>query len=189
MPTDSSVIDLVSFETCDKLASCVPPQGPTSHGMVMCMAEVNANSFLGGYEDGSTILWDMTQQKLLSTSKLYQETVMCITFSHVCHRGVMGSVCNVLKMFTIDDDGQINVIKEMTITNPGVNCLAFRTDGKLFASGGWDGQVRIFSTKKASLLALLTFHASSVQALCFNDDNSLAVGGKDGAVSVWSVYK
>ena len=80
-------------------------------------------------------------------------------------------------------------VKLVEMTNPGINFVRFRADGKLFGTAGWDGQIRLFSGKKLTALAVLSYHKSSVQTLAFATDNILAAGCKDGLISVWNVYK
>ncbi|KAJ4941928.1 hypothetical protein JOQ06_011800, partial [Pogonophryne albipinna] len=46
---------------------------------------------LAGYEDGSLLLWDVTQRAQLSQTKAHPEPVMCLTFDPQCLRGVSGS--------------------------------------------------------------------------------------------------
>ncbi|KAK7033020.1 WD40 repeat-containing protein [Favolaschia claudopus] len=99
-------------------------------------------------------------------------------------------------------------------THPGNGCIAIRDDGRVCAIGGWDGRVRLYSTKNLRPLGTLRYHKSGCQAVEFaysitlhtqipqpddNDDEEmtgreleargrwLAVGAKDHRVSIWAL--
>jgi WD40 repeat protein len=67
-------------------------------------------------------------------------------------------------------------------------CLAFTADGKVLASGGWDGTVRLWEIASGKELAKLEGHRGAVTALAFSADNThLAAGGSDTTVLVYNV--
>ena len=51
--------------------------------------------------------------------------------------------------------------------HPGNACIAIRDDGRVCAVGGWDGGIRLYSTKNLKPLGTLRYHKTSVQALVF----------------------
>mmetsp|Transcript_9241 Transcript_9241/g.27834 ORF Transcript_9241/g.27834 Transcript_9241/m.27834 type:complete len:521 (+) Transcript_9241:106-1668(+) len=75
---------------------------------------------------------------------------------------------------------------------PGVSICRFRPDGRMFAVGGWDKRLRIFSRSEATPLAILKGHAESVTAVDWAQDAAssglLATGGGDGLISLWRVF-
>ncbi|BGP26949.1 Astra associated protein 1 Asa1 [Rhodotorula toruloides] len=101
---------------------------------------------------------------------------------------------------------------------PGKSAVAVRSDGKLLATAGWDGELRLYSVKSLQPLAVLSHHRSSLQALDFaplepdencsladgyenSDDEEeggraqggrakawVATGGQEAKVSLWEVY-
>ncbi|BGP34618.1 Astra associated protein 1 Asa1 [Rhodotorula toruloides] len=97
--------------------------------------------------------------------------------------------------------------------SPGKSAVAVRSDGKLLATAGWDGDLRLYSAKSLQPLAVLSHHRSSLQALDFaplepdeasssidsNDDSDseaeggvakawVATGGQEAKVSLWEAY-
>ena len=96
----------------------------------------------------------------------------------------------------------------------GMNQVAVRQDGRLAATAGWDGTVRIFDLRKQlRLLAALTYHRDGVHAVAFatpapttapapgvgggarpfggatdSDPWLLASGGTDGRIALWRLY-
>ena len=79
--------------------------------------------------------------------------------------------------------------------------MIIRPDKKIVVCGGWDGRLRIFSwvkPEKLKPLAVLNFHADTVEAVAFSDQDVeggrlhgrkvLVAGGKDGKASLWDIY-
>ena len=83
------------------------------------------------------------------------------------------------------------------LPHAGVNAVAVRQDRRIAATGGWDGNVRVFHWRKRTPLAVVPAHAGSVHTLAFcgvdttgvvGVNGLLASGGKDGNVVVHSLY-
>jgi len=82
---------------------------------------------------------------------------------------------------------------------PGIGVCKFRPDGKVFAVGGWDKRVRVYSRTSAKMLSVLKGpNDVSVTALDWaagDGDGSdltnagvLAAGSGDGKISVWRAF-
>jgi WD40 repeat protein len=90
---------------------------------------------------------------------------------------------------------------------PGNAAINIREDSKICAVAGWDGNIRLYSTKFCKPLGTLAYHRTSCQTVCFArlckpplDDNDasslrdwedtknwLASGGKDGRIALWKL--
>jgi len=69
-----------------------------------------------------------------------------------------------------------------------VGAVAFSPDGRLLASGGSDGAVRVWDVATGRELRRLEGHTDSVQSVAFSPDGrTLASGGKDNIVRLWGV--
>lgn len=89
-----------------------------------------------------------------------------------------------------------------------------RSDGKIFATAGWDTRIRVYSAKTMKELAVLKWHREGCYAVAFGEVLSqegsgedgvmvtaeerrrervktvhwVAGGAKDGKVSLWEIY-
>lgn len=64
---------------------------------------------LAGYEDGSLLLWDVTQRSKLSQVKAHPEPVMCLTFDTKRLRGISGSSEKKLSSWMLDSQNNLQV--------------------------------------------------------------------------------
>lgn len=71
--------------------------------------------------------------------------------------GVSGSAGSALACFALRPAHAhpIALAQQLRLPAPGVADVAMRGDGKIFASAGWDGKVRVFGWKRKEALAIL----------------------------------
>nr|CAB3267700.1 WD repeat-containing protein 38 [Phallusia mammillata] len=153
-----------------------------------------------GYEDGSMLLWDVMDYNILSQAeRIYNEPVMCLDTCDEHFLGVCGSATNVITKWSFGDycnkefSYAYQTLKSYELPNPGIASVKVRSDSKIFATGGWDYKLRIFSWKSCKPLAVLEYHKGTLQALAFsgpsiNGKQLLACGANDTKISIWDVY-
>jgi hypothetical protein len=68
-----------------------------------------------------------------------------------------------------------------------VDALAFSPSGRLLASAGADGTIRLFQVgpRAGGLPAVLEGHSGAADSVVFSDDTLLYSGGADGTLRVW----
>ena len=73
-----------------------------------------------------------------------------------------------------------------TLSHPDpVSAIAWSPNGRLLASGDFEGQIRLWRIQPATCLQTLTGHSNWVAALAFAPDGSLlASGSGDGLVKL-----
>ncbi|XP_054714669.1 guanine nucleotide-binding protein subunit beta-like protein 1 [Uloborus diversus] len=170
---------------------------PSSAGMCMGLKVFQQEErvyLLAGYENGSVGLWDFETSMEKSNLKLHNEPVMCLDYdSKFKHRGISGSVDKELQIWEVTKNLQIVKVQEIQITNPGINAVRIRKDGKIVITAGWDCNIRLFSWKSLKPLVVLQFHSQPVQCLTMveSDDKNQSIfisGSKDKNIVFWSVY-
>ena len=70
-------------------------------------------------------------------------------------------------------------LKTQQTKHSGQQSLRIRSDGKIFATAGWDSKVRVYATKSLKDLAVLKWHKEGCYSLAFaNIDGDPAKGGE-----------
>ncbi len=85
--------------------------------------------------------------------------------------------------------GAVARLGTMRLRHPNsVQALAFSPDGKLLASGCYNGTVRLWEVSTGKRVFALGEHDDRIVAVCFTPDGkTLASVGYDGAVRLWRV--
>lgn len=74
--------------------------------------------------------------------------------------GVTGAAEDKLVCFTIDWAARkITERQRLRIAKPGIDMITLRPDQRIFATGGWDGRVRVFHFAKCKPLTVLKVSA------------------------------
>lgn len=89
---------------------------------------------------------------------------------------------------------ELKPLKVMQTKHSGQQGLAYRSDGKIFATAGWDAHTRVYSGKTMKELAVLKWHKVGCYATAFaaveqvadrdgaSEDGEWAVGGQSSVV-------
>lgn len=166
----------------------------------MCMSlalflgppELHRPFLAAGYEDGSVVVWDVAHPaRPIAQRKLQSEPVMALEMHGGGALGCCGSPEDQVVCLYVNLVGaSIEVKRTLQLKQPGVGGLAIRQDGKILASAGWDGRVRVFKCSNGRPLAVLKYHQAAASALAFSRrTHMLASGGRDGMVALWSLYR
>jgi WD40 repeat protein len=186
--TKEGHVDIFSLPSERRIYSVSPAEeGKT--GMVMALRILHINSSLYlivGTESGLTSV-----QKLNSNSNRWETTyiskphtqpVLSLDVTSVTPSLTTTSASDV-RYFTSSADALItlNPIQKLDENKPlktsqtkhsGQQSLSIRSDGKIFATGGWDGRVRVYSAKSLKELAVLKWHKEGVYGVAFAEIRS-----------------
>jgi WD40 repeat protein len=184
------LISITSLPAATRFAT-IPPPKETSTGMLMAVSlyyPKNATSPLvaAGYESGHVALWHFKS----STSKW--ETA----YLHKSHLQPVLSLDIAPSMgcfFSRSADaivarhplGESELETKVVQTkHAGQQSLSVRGDGKIFATAGWDGRVRVYAMKGMKELAVLKWHKEGCYGTAFAEvlDDQAQNGNQDGAV-------
>lgn len=196
VPDTESKIHIYNFSG-EKL-DCLKPENPKL-GDVMCIKYIELTNdqpcLIVGYEAGWLLLWDLNTSQCISKLQT-KECPMSVDFHVEQQRGMVGNASDVIQIFSISKkDLSLAHKLDINIKNPGINRVCTKNDGRFFASGGWDGHIRIFSWFSLRPLVVLTEHRQAIQDVVYSTQkvtfwnaNIMAAGGLDGAITLWDLY-
>lgn len=198
VPDKESKIHIYNFS--GEKQGCLEPESATPKlGDPMCLKYIefpcDRPCLLVGYEAGWLLLWDLNTSQCIGKLQT-KECPMSVDYHLEQQRGIIGNASNIVQIFSIGKrDLSLAHKLDITIKNPGINRVQTRSDGKVFASGGWDGHIRIFSWFSLRPLVVLTEHKQAVQDVVYSTEkvslwkaNLMAAGGLDGAITLWDLY-
>jgi WD40 repeat protein len=171
-------IDIYAFHPLVREATALTPNEKTGSVMALAFAEDN---LVAGFENGSVHFYRKAGSwQLFWSVHIHRDTVLSLA----CHENVVfsSSADAILAKMLI----RSQVEEHVNCHHSGQQGLAIRGDGKILVTAGWDGKGRVFSTKSMQMLAILKFHEGAL-ACAFTKDGIL-LGGKDGKISLWSVF-
>jgi len=178
---------------------------------------------LCAYEDGSVALrrYARTDKQIsvegigwevVWSVKLHAEAVMAMAVSPNNRLALSVSADHLIGRYDLQArEASVNTACTVHRTkHPQNGCVALRDDGRVCAVGGWDGRIRLYSTKKLKPLGTLKYHKVNCQAVSFarsNDSSTdhhdeeddmtkteraerrhwLVAGAKDNRVSIWTL--
>lgn len=170
-------------------------------GIVMCVGAVDNNGggvapslrrIIVGYENGSVALWDVRAGRMITHSPVGKDTVLSVAASPKGRVAVAcGAFDRIAGVADLEAD-HVHVVEEARLKESGVGHIVWSADGRLIASAGWDGAVRIWDgrRRKGVLLQSVTslrWHEGSVGCVSISGDGEMvASGGKDGTVALWT---
>lgn len=178
-------VDVFSLPSERRLHS-IPPAEEGKTGMVMALRILHINTSLYlivGTESGLTSV-----QKLNSNSDRWETTyiskphtqpVLSLDVTSITPSLATAAAADV-RYFTSSADALITInpigkqdenkpLKTSQTKHSGQQSLSVRSDGKIFATGGWDGRIRVYSAKSLKELAVLKWHKEGVYGVAFSE--------------------
>lgn len=191
---------------------------------------------IAGYESGHTSISQLTASKSwqsLYLSQAHAQPILSLDVAPTLDFHITSSADAIVAKHPIPIVPEHVVmsvesmpLKTLQTKHAGQQGLRMRSDGKIFATAGWDARVRVYSAKGMKELAVLKWHKEGCYAVAFaeviteesergdgrNENSSavvkkevtmtvkeerlwkaktshwLAVGSKDGKVSLWDIY-
>jgi WD40 repeat protein len=169
------LISITSLPAATRFAT-IPPPKDTSTGMLMAVSlhyPKNTISPLvaAGYEGGHVALWrynaKSSKWETIYLHKSHSQPVLSLETAPGMGCFFSSSADAIVARHPL---GEIGVeTKIMQTKHAGQQSLSVRGDGKIFATAGWDGRVRVYATKGMKELAVLKWHKEGCYATAFAD--------------------
>lgn len=185
---DSGGIDIFHLPSEHRISQIRSTKESSKAGMVMALNlsfDVSNNRLLlvSGYEDGSVAVHQMSGKidqfatwtwKSILTSRPHSQPVLSLDVTADCGVFVTSSADAVIARFVMPEmqDAEFFVgtsgpERAVNTKHAGQQDLKIRSDGRVFATAGWDGNVRFYSMKTCKELAVLQWHREGCYAVAF----------------------
>ncbi|KAL1759323.1 WD40-repeat-containing domain protein [Schizophyllum commune] len=105
--------------------------------------------------------------EVIWTSKVHAESIMAMAVTRDNALALTVSADHLIGRYDLNAPEPNAASTTHRTKHPGNACIAIRDDGRVCAVGGWDGGIRLYSTKSLKPLGTLRYHKTSVQALVF----------------------
>ncbi|KAF2767587.1 WD40 repeat-like protein [Teratosphaeria nubilosa] len=170
---DGSIM-VTSLPSEERFATIPPPRSDSKSGMLMALELHQQNSqdqsllVIAGYEGGNTCLWSQNPMtkiwKVVNTYKLHSQPILSLDAVPTLACFYTSSADAAIAQYSLYTQADPKVVQTK---HAGQQSLTVRDDGKIFATAGWDGRVRVYSCKTMKELAVLKWHKEGCYALAF----------------------
>ncbi|PBL01435.1 hypothetical protein ARMGADRAFT_1119972 [Armillaria gallica] len=234
---ESSEADIWSLPSCSRVHAGIGKQesngpilsmdgrGNQAAGIIMSLHLFDhdgALRILIAYESGNVALREFVKPdrtasveglgwKVLWKVKLHAEAIMAMAVTNDDSMALTVSADHLIGRYDLSVCCSSFVAETHRTNHPGNGAVAIRDDGRVCAVGGWDGRIRLYSTKSFKPLGTLKYHKTGCQAVAFartpsayqgdedEDDDGMSkqemeersrwlIGGaKDKLITIWSL--
>ncbi|MCJ1391341.1 ASTRA complex subunit [Xylographa bjoerkii] len=189
---DSDGIDVFELPS-EKRTSTIPANKALKTGMVMALAihsEKSKLRLLAGYESGHTIVYgqnlpEKKWQKLYSAQP-HSQPILSLAPSPSFDYYLTSSADAIIAkhpLLSADTavDPDTKPLKLSNTKHAGQQGLSIRSDGKIYATAGWDARVHVYSAKTMKELAVLVWHKEGCYATAFAEIDAPAGTSSESA--------
>ncbi|KAJ4487745.1 WD40-repeat-containing domain protein [Lentinula aciculospora] len=141
-------------------------------GAVILRRYANPGKLMSVEGKGWEMIWE---------TKLHQEAIMAMQVSSNNQFALTVSADHIVGRYNLTVRRSASAQDGTTFyrtKHPGNGCISIRDDGRVCAIGGWDGKVRLYSTKSFKPVGTLEYHKDGCQALSFATSASTDSGSQ-----------
>jgi WD40 repeat protein len=131
---------------------------------------------LAGYEGGNVCVWSQPTSpsttstphfQLVYSAKAHAQPVLSLDVALSQGTFYSSSADAIIARHPLLPISALSETKTVQTKHAGQQGLSVRSDGKIFATAGWDGRVRVYSVKTMKELAVLKWHGEGCYAVSF----------------------
>ncbi|EXJ94275.1 hypothetical protein A1O1_02668 [Capronia coronata CBS 617.96] len=182
---DSGGIDIFQLPSEQRISQIHSDENSPT-GMVMAVSLFHDHDdpstlvLVSGYEDGRVMVHSHSgglrvgegQWQTVMTSKPHSQPVLSIAIlpsrQYFLSSGA-DAVITKVALTTANTESEPQSQKAVNTKHAGQQGLSVRSDGKIFATAGWDARIRVYSCKTMKELAVLKWHKVGCYATAFAD--------------------
>ena len=165
-------INVTSLPSEERIAT-IPSPKDTNTGMIMSIGVVygsNQLTVLAGYESGHAVVWQQNrsskQWQVTYMNKSHTQPVLSLDYAPDKKHFFTSSADAIIARHPLLEH-KASETKAAQMRHAGQQSLRVRSDGRIMATAGWDGRLRVYSPKTMKELAVLKWHKEGCYALTF----------------------
>ncbi|KAL6719225.1 Astra associated protein 1 Asa1 [Lecanora helva] len=187
---DSGAIDIYQLPTERRVAEILADRFITT-GMVMTLniiADTHRIQIAAGYESGHTMVY-VQNDPGATFHKLYcaqphTQPVLSMAISPAKDLYITSSADAVIAKHPLPScksiwKTELKPLKLVQTKHSGQQGLDYRSDGRIFATAGWDAHIRVYSAKTMKELAVLKWHKVGCYSTAFAAISTATDGASD----------
>jgi WD40 repeat protein len=164
---ESAAVDVFSLPSGARVHARIQAKVATGMAMALALRWIHgALTLVGGYESGHVVVFSHREGKWeeVYSSKPHSQPVLGLAVAPGCEWFLTTSADALIVRHPLEKQGT-EMIRDTK--HSGLQGLAIRSDGKIFATAGWDGRFRVYSAGKMKELAVLKWHTVGCYAVAF----------------------
>lgn len=155
----------------EELVYLVPPAAKTPKtGMVMALRIAFIGGILHvvtGYESGISSVQRLKSGiwETITISKSHSQPILSLDMSASSGSYLTSGADAAIAMASLTESTDATPVQVFQTKHSGQQSLSIRSDGKIFATAGWDGRIRVYAVKTMMELAVLKWHKEGCYSL------------------------
>ena len=171
----------------------IPTPKYISAGMIMAIGlyyREGALTIFAGYESGHAAIWQRNTTNHWQTTyvqKAHSQPILSLDSSSELTCFFTSSADAIIARHPLP--GSLSESKPLQTKHAGQQGLTIRSDESIFATAGWDGRMRVYSTKSMKELAVLKWHKEGCYAVAFAEISTTTSSSGDDTELDGSIVK
>lgn len=150
------------------------------------------NIIATGFSDAFIRLVDLNSGKVMHEIAAHKKSVFGLAWSNDGRYLISGGRDAMLNVY--ESEKNYELIKSIPAHTLHIHCIQFNPDGSLFATSSMDKTIKIWDSKSIELLKVIDqarhdSHRSSVNKICWVDEQRLVSVSDDKLAMLWEIHK